>query len=183
MDHNLYQAVGQAIQNVFPRSTKRILGAWHLSKLSQCALLILVWQVFDSAFETGAFTAVKGDNMVFIVFISIALYLTWTIICLSLSVLWLPKYDTIAVAYCVPAKTPAMGVPLSVVLFTGLSTLTKAKIQIPLVIFQGLQIAGGSLLTIAFRKWIRPEEVQEEAAAMLEEQRRDLEDGGALERS
>ena len=98
--------------------------------------------------------------MVFIVFISIALFSLWAGICVSLSVLWLPKEDTIAVAYCVPAKTPAMGVPLSVVLFTGLSSITKAKMQIPLVIFQGLQIAGGSLLTIPFRKWIESDETE-----------------------
>lgn len=35
-----------------------------------------------------------------------------------------------AVAYCVPAKTPAMGVPLSNVLFVGLSRLDTSKIQV-----------------------------------------------------
>ena len=148
------------IQNVFPTYTKKVFLDWKLNKLSSFALLILIWQVFDSAFQTNAFEDVKGSNMVFIVFISIAFYLLWAAICVSLSVLWLPKEDTIAVAYCVPAKTPAMGVPLSVVLFTGLSTITKAKIQIPLVIFQGLQIAGGSLLTIPFRKWIESDETE-----------------------
>lgn len=120
--------------------------------------MIIIWQTFDSAFATGAFTSVKGDNMVFIVFISIAFFLSWGLICVMLSLLWLGKQDTIAVAYCVPAKTLAMGVPLSTVMYSGLSTLTKSKIQIPMIIFQGFQVAGGSLLTIAFRKWIRPDE-------------------------
>lgn len=125
--------------------------------------MIIIWQTFDSAFSTGAFTSVRGDNMVFIVFISIAFYLGWTLICVTLSTLWLGKQDTIAVAYCVPAKTLAMGVPLSSVMYAGLSTLTKSKIQIPMIIFQGFQVAGGSLLTIAFRKWIRPDEERVEA--------------------
>ena len=124
--------------------------------------------MYDSAFETGAFTSVKHDNIIFIVFISIAFFLLWTVICVSLSLPWLGKKDTIAVAYCVPAKTPAMGVPLSVVMFSGLTTQTKAEIQIPMVIFQGLQIAGGSLMTIAFRKWIAPDEERADAGSKLE---------------
>lgn len=78
-----------------------------------------------------------------------------------LSRLWLSKADTIAVAYVVPAKTPAMGVPLSNVMFSGLSPITASKIQIPLVIFQGLQIAAGSLLTLIFRMWIGDGEAEE----------------------
>ena len=85
----------------------------------------------------------------------------WTAICVLLSILWLDKKDTIAVAYCVPAKTPAMGVPLSAVMFSGLPAITKSKIQIPMVIFQGFQIAAGSLMTIAFRSWLQSDEERE----------------------
>ena len=157
------QAIGQIVRYLLPNATKTFFIKWHMRKLASFALLVLIWQVFDSAFETGAFRSVKGDNMVFIVFISIALFVLWTTMCVTLSLPWLGKKDTIAVAYCVPAKSPAMGVPLSVVLFTGLSTLTKAEIQIPLVIFQGLQIVGGSLITLAFRRWIRPDEERADA--------------------
>ena len=100
--------------------------------------------------------------MIFLVFISVALYALWTVICVLLSRLWLDKRDTIAVAYCVPAKTPAMGVPLASVMFAGLPAITASKIQIPMVIFQGLQIAAGSLMTIVFRKWIRADEKRKE---------------------
>lgn len=79
-------------------------------------------------------------------------------ICFFTSILWLSKADTIAVVYCVPAKTPAMGIPLTQTMFAGLSSILEAKIQIPMVIYQGLQVAAGSLLTLAWRKWIRPEE-------------------------
>ena len=71
-------------------------------------------------------------------------------------------------AYCVPAKTPAMGVPLSNVMFPGLPAMTASKIQIPMVIFQAFQIAGGSLMTIAFRRWIRPDEEHKTHAAKAE---------------
>ena len=152
------QAVGQAIQNVFPKTTRKVFIDWKVSKIQSFALLTIIWQTFDQAFETGAFTSVKAGNNIFVVFISIAFYFLWMVICVSLSILWLGKKDTIAVAYCVPAKTPAMGVPLSNVMYPGLATITASKIQIPMVIFQAFQIAGGSLMTIAFRKWIRPDE-------------------------
>lgn len=92
--------------------------------------------------------------MVFIVFISITLFIIYFSVAFFSSILWLPKEDTIAVCYCVPAKTPAMGVPLSNVMFVGLSTLVESKIQIPMVIYQGLQLVFGSLLTAVFRKWV-----------------------------
>lgn len=151
-------AVGQAVRNIFPKTTKRVFIEWKFNKIGSLALLVIIWQTFDQAFETGAFTSVKPDNIIFIVFISISYYILWTIICVSLSVFWLGKEDTIAVAYCVPAKTPAMGVPLSNVMFRGLPAITASKIQIPMVIFQAFQIAGGSLMTITFRRWIRPDE-------------------------
>ena len=96
--------------------------------------------------------------MVFIVFVSIGLFVLWLSIAFLTSIPWLSKQDTIAICYCVPAKTPAMGVPLSAVMYLGLSAVDQSKIQIPMVIFQGLQIMGGSLLTVVFRRWARSEE-------------------------
>ena len=139
-----------------------------MRKLGSVALLVLLWQVFDAAFETGGFRSVKSANIIFIVFISIALFLLWMTMCVVLTVPWLGKNQIIAVAYCVPAKSAAIGVLLSIVLFSGLSTLTKAQIQIPLVIFQGLQVVGGSLMTVAFRRWIRPDEERADAERKME---------------
>ena len=165
---NSTQILGQVIQNVFPKPTNKVFIEWKVNKIGSLALLIIIWQTFDQAFETGAFTSVKPDNIIFIVFISITYYVLWTAICVSLSILWLGKEDTIAVAYCVPAKTPAMGVPLSHVMFPGIPALTESKIQIPMVIFQAFQIASGSLMTIVFRWWIRPHEERETDAAKAE---------------
>lgn len=155
------KTIGQIIQNIFSKVIRKIFVEWKLSKLGSWSLLIIIWQTFDQAFETGAFNSVKGNNMVFIVFISIIFYTSWTITCFLLSRLWLSKADTIAVAYVVPAKTPAMGVPLSNVMFAGLLPITASKVQIPMVVFQGLQIAAGSVLTLVFRKWIGSGEGEE----------------------
>ncbi len=55
-----------------------------------------------------------------------------------------------------------MGVTLSSVMYVGLAAVNESKIQISMVIYQAFQIAAGSVLTIVFRKWIRPEEEMQE---------------------
>lgn len=53
-----------------------------------------------------------------------------------------------------------MGVPLSTTIFAGMDPVLRSKIQIPIVIFQGLQIACGGALIGVFRKWIAAEEAR-----------------------
>ncbi|KAI4129516.1 MAG: hypothetical protein LQ347_003749 [Umbilicaria vellea] len=91
--------------------------------------------------------------MVFIVFMSLAFYLLWTTICILLALPWLDRKEIVTAAYVVPAKTPALGVPLSAVMFVGVDRVTQSKIQVPVVIYQGLQIACGSVLTLVLRRW------------------------------
>jgi solute carrier family 10 (sodium/bile acid cotransporter), member 7 len=153
--------VGQVIQYFFPQLTKKVFSDWKLSKLGSFALLTILWSTFDQAFRSGAFANVKRSNNVFVVFLNLILISIWTLASFLLSIPWLKKKDTIAVCYCVPAKSIAIGVPLSAVLFVGLSTEEQSKLQIPMVIFQCLQLAGASLLTIPFRRWVRPEEEAE----------------------
>ncbi|KAE9966946.1 hypothetical protein BLS_006665 [Venturia inaequalis] len=163
---------GQTIQNAFPKQTKHVFTRFKLSKLGSFCLLVIIWQTYDQAFSSGAFQSIKPSNIIFIVFISIALFFIFLAVCFFTSTLWLPRQDTISVCYCVPAKTPAMGVPLANVMFIGLSAQLESKIQIPMVIYQGLQIVAGSLLTMAFRHWIRPEE-EAKARVKLEEEGHD----------
>ena len=92
---------------------------WKLSKLGSFSLLAIIWATYDQAFATGAFTSVPGNNMVFVVFISIAMFTFLLIVCFLASIPWLPKKDTIAVCYCVPAKTPAMGELSNVILLSA----------------------------------------------------------------
>ena len=56
-----------------------------------------------------------------------------------------------------------MGVPLATMIFVGLSPILLSKIQVPMVIYQGLQIVAGSLLTIVFRKWVGQSKTDNEA--------------------
>jgi sodium/bile acid cotransporter 7 len=165
----IHQVAGQILQNLFPSPVKKTIDRFKLNKLGSVALLIIIWSTYDQAFSSHALDSVKASNMVFIVFISIAFFLLFLAICFVTSNLWLPREDTISVCYCVPAKTPAMGVPLANVMFLGLSPQLESKIQIPMVIYQGLQIFAGSLLTLVFRRWIEPEKQRTAASQPTEE--------------
>lgn len=158
-------SVGQIVHNLFPSATKKVFITWKLNKIGSVCLLMVIWQTYDQAFSSRAFETIPASNMVFIVFISAAFFLVFWLVAFFISNFWLPRRDTIAVCYCVPAKTPAMGVPLSEVMFVGLSAAVESKIQIPMVIYQGLQIVFGSLLIIFFRKWVRPQEMEQEQHA------------------
>ncbi|EUC41380.1 hypothetical protein COCMIDRAFT_106339 [Bipolaris oryzae ATCC 44560] len=160
--------LGQIVQRLFPRTTKKVFFDWKLLKLSSIALLTMVWQTFDQAFSSGAFEAVKSSNIVFIVFITIALYMIWSAICFTAASLWLPKKDVIACCYCCPAKALAMVVPLTSVMYINIDPVNQSKMQIPAIIFQAFQVAIGGIMTIGFRKWIRPEEEREEAEKLVE---------------
>ncbi|KAF1923386.1 sodium bile acid symporter family protein [Didymella exigua CBS 183.55] len=159
----LPMAVGQVVQYLAPKVCKKVFIEWRLMKLSSVALLTLVWQTFDQAFQSRAFESVKRSNIVFIVFISAALYFLWTALCFTTSTIWLPKKDVIACCYCCPAKALAMVVPLTSVMYINISPMEQSKMQIPAIIFQAFQVGIGGLMTIAFRRWIRSEEEMEEA--------------------
>ncbi|KAK5072208.1 hypothetical protein LTR64_004011 [Lithohypha guttulata] len=146
--------LGQVLRYFCPKLVNKVFVDWKIGKFASCAMLSLLWQTFDHAFGTQAFEAVKSSNLIFIVFITIVNYGTWLAISFVTSIPWLNREDTIAVAMCAPAKTLALGVPISFLLFTGISALEEAKIQIPMLIFQVLQMGLASLTTIGFRRWV-----------------------------
>lgn len=161
-------AIGQIVQYLYPKTTKKVFVDWKMMKLSSVALLSLVWQTFDQAFRSGAFDSVKPSNIVFIVFINIALYFIWLGICFAASTIWLDKRDVIACCYCCPSKALSMVVPLSSVMYINISPIDQSKLQIPAIIFQALQVAIGGILTVVFRRWISPSDT--EANAMTGEE-------------
>lgn len=123
-----------------------------------------MWQPFDSAFAVGAFDDVPPSNIVFLVLMSVALYAIWTVMCLGFSVPWLKKQDTVALAYTIPAKTTSIGVPLAEAIFIGVTPKLSSKFQIAIVIYQGLQVACGSLLVGLYRRWLESDEKQAKQA-------------------
>ncbi len=150
----LPMAVGQAVRYFFPKAVQKIFVDWKLSKIGSLSMLTLLWQTFDHAFATGAFSTAKTSNIVFIVFITIVNYAVWLIMSFLLSVLWLDRRDTVSVAMTAPAKTLALGMPLTFLMFEGIGNFEEAKIQVPLLLFQVLQMGLASLSTLGFRRWV-----------------------------
>jgi solute carrier family 10 (sodium/bile acid cotransporter), member 7 len=156
----LPMAVGQAVRNLFPRAVNKVFVQWKGSKVASLCMLTLLWQTFDRAFATNAFSDVKQSNLVFIVFITLVNWSLWLGICFALSMLWLDRKETVAVAMCVPAKTLALGMPLSFLMFEGITELDEAKIQLPMLIFQVEMLGLASLSTLFFRRWVDAGQVQ-----------------------
>ncbi|GAB1742371.1 hypothetical protein NU219Hw_g7921t1 [Hortaea werneckii] len=159
--------IGQLLRHFFPETCQRALVRWRLNKLSMLALLVILWQTYDKAFASQAFSSVPGDNMVFVVFVSLGLLVVFLLLSFGTSYFWLPKKDVVAVCYCVPAKGPAMGVPLATTIFAGIEPVLESKILIPIVIYQGLQVALGTILVPIFRKWIEKDEAKKKTQADL----------------
>jgi sodium/bile acid cotransporter 7 len=151
-------AVGQLTRYFFEPACKKVFFDWKVLKSGSLCMLVVIWQTYDGAFASGAFDSVPGNNMIFVVFTSIGLFVVYFCVAFFAAILWLPRKDVVAVCYCVPAKGPAMGVPLSTTIFAGMDPVLRSKIQIPIVIFQGLQIACGGALIGVFRRWIANEE-------------------------
>lgn len=154
---------GQLVRSFSPGTCKKVFVEWKLNKLGSIALLVIIWQTYDQAFASHAFDSVPGSNMIFIVFISISLWMVFFGIAFTTSWIWLPKKDVVSICYCIPAKGPVMGVPLATTIFAGIDTRLEAKIQIPIVIYQGFQLVFGTILISMFRKWVDREE-QKKAA-------------------
>ena len=153
--------VGQTIHYLFPKTCKKLFLDWNLNKLGSISLLAILWSTYDQAFASHAFANVPAEDNIFIVFISIALWLVFFGVAFFTSIIWLPREDVVAICYCVPAKGITMAVPLSTTIFEGLSLDVESKIQIPIVIYQGLQLAFGSILVPIFRRWVDAKKADE----------------------
>ncbi|KAF2396754.1 sodium bile acid symporter family protein [Trichodelitschia bisporula] len=158
--------VGQCVQNLFPKPTKTVFVKYRLAKLSSFCLLVIIWQTYDQAFSSGTFDSLRPSNVLFTVLGCVGIFVAIFIICLLSAHLWLSKEDAIACCYCVPAKGPAMGIPLISVIFIGIKPQLQSQLQIPLVIYQGLQILAGTIMVPIFRKWLAQEKPEEEEARL-----------------
>ena len=163
--------LGQLTRNLFPATCKKLFVEWKLNKLGSLCLLVMLWATYDQAFASRAFDTVPTSNKVFVVFISVALWVLFFGISFLTGTLWLPRKDVVAVCYCVPAKGIVMAVPLTTTIWRGLELDLESRLQIPIVIYQGLQLAFASVLVPIFRRWV-------EAG---EERRKRREDGRSRE--
>lgn len=155
--------MGQITLNILPKATETVFTQYKGRKLASIALLTLIWSACDSAFETGAMVALGRNNIIFAVFLAIALFIFWMGTALLVSLLYLPRGDVIAAMFCVSTKTPALGLPLITALYAGLDASSSAKLTVPMVLYQCVQTCLSSLATIPLRRWRKEESNLEDA--------------------
>ncbi|KAI0118925.1 sodium bile acid symporter [Nemania sp. FL0031] len=74
-------AIGQGLRWAFPKQTVWVLRTFYLAKLCSVILVLVAWSTFSGAFETGALTSLPKSSVIFNVFINVAEYLLFTVIC------------------------------------------------------------------------------------------------------
>lgn len=78
--------------------------------------------------------------------------------------------ETIAVCFCGPAKSTALGIPLLYAMWAPVDLFTKAKTSVPVLLYTTEQICVAHFFVQLFRRW---------HAWMAEKQ--DVEQGGSAE--
>jgi sodium/bile acid cotransporter 7 len=165
--------VGQAIRWKWEERTVKVLTTLKLAKVSTICLVLLVWTTFSGAFGTGALNDLSTSNILFLVFMNVALYALFTVICFLLarpperltrmvSSSWLrvlfkrmTKEQTIAVCFCGAAKTTSLGIPLASSMWARADDLTRAYIQIPVLLYTIEQVFMAQGLVYVFRWYMR----------------------------
>lgn len=99
---------------------------------------------------------------------NIALYIVLTVVCffssrppkLLASRSWTRSFfhsmspeETIAVCFCGPAKSTALGIPLLYAMWAPVDLFTKAKTSVPVLLYTTEQICVAHFFVQLFRRW------------------------------
>jgi sodium/bile acid cotransporter 7 len=72
------------------------------------------------------------------------------------------KEETIAICFCAPGKTQALGIPLISAMYASSDDQTRALIQVPMILYTAEQILVGQLLVWLFKRWIAKDQRKDE---------------------
>ncbi|KAA8648142.1 uncharacterized protein ATNIH1004_004025 [Aspergillus tanneri] len=147
--------VGQLVRWTCPERTAQVLQKYHIPKIGT------VW----------ALQTLSATSIVFVVCFNIALYIFLTIVCFYIS--RPPRFlsagfagaqqifkrispeETIAVCFCGPAKSTALGIPLLYAMWTQVDLFTKAKTSVPVLLYTTEQICVAHFFVHVFLRWHR----------------------------
>lgn len=170
--------VGQSVRWMWETKTVKVLDKLKLAKVSTLCLVLLVWTTFSGAFGTGALLELSTGSIVFNILINVGLYAIFTLICFyaarppealtrrattsrlgqRLPKALLPKRmsmeQTIAVCFCGAAKTTSLGIPLVTAMWARADDLTRAYIQIPVLLYTIEQVFMAQMLVYVFKWWM-----------------------------
>lgn len=163
--------VGQFIRWTWSEKTAWVLQRFRLAKLSTACLLLLIWSTFSSCFATNALQSLSAQSIAFIVLFNVALYLFLTAVCFYISCP--PKFlsscphpwakrvferispgETIAVCFCGPAKSTALGIPLLYAMWMPVDLFIKAKTSVPVLLYTTEQVCVAHFFVYVFRRWL-----------------------------
>ncbi|EED22829.1 conserved hypothetical protein [Talaromyces stipitatus ATCC 10500] len=160
--------IGQLIRWTWEKQVASMLQKLYINKLSTACMILLVWTTFSSAFATDSLEELTTQTVIFTVFFNVALYLFLTVVCFTLSrpphtlrkTRWgkrvfraMPPEETIAVCFCGPAKTTALGIPLLYAMYDSMDLYTKSKTSIPVLLYTTEQIFVAHFMVYVLRWW------------------------------
>jgi sodium/bile acid cotransporter 7 len=160
--------VGQLIRWTWEKQTVYVLQKFYVAKFSTACMILLVWTTFSSAFATNSLEALTTQTVIFTVFFNVALYLFLTVVCFTLArppqtlrkTAWgkrvfhpMPPEEAIAVCFCGPAKTTALGIPLLYAMYDSMDLYTKSKTSIPVLLYTTEQIFVAHFMVYVLRWW------------------------------
>ncbi|KAJ5956239.1 hypothetical protein N7501_010518 [Penicillium viridicatum] len=160
--------IGQLVRWSWPDRTALVLQKTKLPKLATFCLLLLIWATFSSCFATGALQTLSAQSIVFVILFNIILYITLTAVCffcsrpprIFSSRRWskpifkrMSPEETIAVCFCGPAKSTALGIPLLYAMWQPVDLFLKAKTSVPVLLYTTEQICVAHFFVQLFRWW------------------------------
>ncbi|WWD17583.1 hypothetical protein CI109_102024 [Kwoniella shandongensis] len=167
--------VGQVIRAIWPKRVQETVVRFKLAK---------VGSTFCTAFASRSLQTINTPTIVFNVFANLALCISFTILSYFLArpphflhrlapriFRRINREETVSICFCAPAKTQALGIPLIASMYTSSDDMTRALIQVPMILYTAEQILVGQFLVWLFLRWKRIEEekertTQEEAVAI-----------------
>ncbi|KAL3473974.1 putative sodium bile acid cotransporter [Aspergillus californicus] len=175
-------AVGQGVRFLWSEKTASVIQKYKIAKIGSACLLLMIWTTFSSCFATGALQTLSTESIIFIILFNIALYIFLTAFSFflcnppqSLSTRtkipagqwsWhilkqMPAQETIAVCFCGPAKSTALGIPLLYAMWTPVDLFIKSKTSVPVLLYTTEQMFVAHFFVHAFRWWKRRVEGEE----------------------
>lgn len=139
---------------------------------------------FSNAFKTGALYTMPKGSIIFNIFMNVGLYALFTVICFVLArpphnlvkkaigsrlARWsipgpirrfitpkqMSKTQAVAVCFCGAAKTTGVGIPLVAAMWTSQNEVTRAYLQIPVLLYTMEQVFLAQGLVYIFKWYLR----------------------------
>lgn len=139
-------------------------------------LLLMHRSTFCTAFASRSLQTINPPTIAFNVLVNLAVCVAFTVFAFywaqppqamtRLSPFLFRKTEakeTIAICFCAPAKTQALGIPLIAAMYSSATDKQRALIQVPMILYTAEQIMVGQVLVWLFKRWLRKAKEDEES--------------------